>query len=209
MPRVRRKTPIVSLLVVGALGLGLAACQDGGASGADDTLPSPPTSSTTAAPPSYDVPAVIDAAYVARVMQALDHVYGNGVRHLAQVRTVDEEFLKHLVAIHNPRIYNLVQDLWVKTQAQGFAGLRADPGDPVTRVDKLLRADRECVLIEGDRNLSPLHTADDLTNHHRFVALAPLRADRNPGGLNPTPWAINFSGEAAADTPPEDVCVAQ
>ncbi|MDQ1439229.1 MAG: hypothetical protein QOK43_2858 [Acidimicrobiaceae bacterium] len=198
---------IVSLL---SLVLGGAGCdRRGGGDGRDrDTLPPPPkTTSTTA--PSFDVPAVIDAAYVGRVMQALDHVYGDGVRHLAVSRSVDEEFLKHLLAIHNPRIFQLAQDLWVKIQARGFEGLAATPADPVTRVDKLLRADRDCILIEGDRNLSPLHAQDDPTNHDRYVALSPLRPDRNPVALNQTPWAINFSGQRTDGSVPEDACVAQ
>lgn len=196
--------PIVSLCCA----LVFAACPDRGSRATDDTLPPPPTVTTTTVP-SYDVPAVIDVAYVERVMKALDHVYGDGVRHLARTRVVDEEFLSHLVAIHNPRILELVQDLWVKIQAKDFAGLAAEPGDPVTRIDKLLRTDRECILMEGDRNFTPLYTTDDPTNHHRFVALTPLRSDRNPGARNPTLWTINFSGTAVDGSLPEDACNAQ
>lgn len=196
--------PIVSLCCA----LVFAACPDRGSGATDDTLP-PPATVTTTTVPSYDVPAVIDVAYVERVMKALDHVYGEGVRHLARTRVVDEEFSKYMVAIHNPRIFGLVQDLWVKIQAKDFAGLAAEPGDPVTRIDKLLRADRECILIEGDRNFTPLHTADDPTNHQRFVALTPLQANRNPGSRNPTPWTINFYGEGTDGSLPDDACAPQ
>ena len=200
MPLVRFCVLIVSLALLAG------GCRHGRG---DDSLPPTPTVTTATTAPSFDVPAVIDAAYVGRVMAALDHVYGDGVRHLAQSRTVDEEFLKHLVAIYNPRIYGLAQDLWVKLQARGFAGLAAAPGDPTTRIDTLLRADRECVLIQGDRNLTPLHTTDDPTNHDRFVALTPERPDRNPDNLNPTPWTINFSGQQTDGSAPVDACVAQ
>jgi hypothetical protein len=197
---------IVSL--VGLVVLAAPGCRGDGGRGADDTLPPPPsTTSTTAL--SYDVPAVIDEAYVTRVMQALDHVYGDAVRLLATTRQVNEDFLRYLVAIHNPRIYGLVQDLWVKTQAQGFDGLAAAPADPRTRIDKLLRADRDCVLVEGDRDFTPLHRRDDPTNHSPFVALTPLRGERNPGNLNPTPWTINFYGDRPDGSLPEDACVAQ
>lgn len=192
---------IVSLLVAAA------ACQDGGAS-TEDTLP-PPVATPPTTAVSYDVPETIDVAYAQRVMLALDHVYGEAVRHLAQSRRVDEDFLRPLVAIHNPRIFQLVQDLWVKIQARDFAGLRAHPGDPVTRIDKLLRADRQCILIEGDRDFSGLHSADDPTNHDRYVALTPLAPDRNPSGINPTPWTINFSGQRPDRSLPSDVCIAQ
>jgi hypothetical protein len=162
------------------------------------------TTSTTAV--SYEVPAVIDEAYVARVMQALDHVYGDAVRHLSQTRVVDESFLKYLVAIHNPRIYGLAQDLWVKIQARQFVGLRSDPGDPVTRIDDLLRADRDCILIQGDQSLGALFSTDDPTNHHPYVALTPLSGGRNPDALNPTPWTVNFAGSGSNGSAPADAC---
>lgn len=181
----------------------LAGCDGEGRT--EDTLP-PEDTTTSTTVLSYEVPAFIDAAYVARVMQALDHVYGDAVRHLAKTRKVDEDFLKPLVAIHNPRIFGLEQDLWVKTRAQGFEGLGARPADPETRIDQLVRADAECVLIQGDRSFAPLFTDDDPTNHDRYVALSPLKPDRNPDRLNPTPWAINFSGQRPDGSAPSDVC---
>jgi hypothetical protein len=196
----------VWLLIVSLLGVAVAsgACNKRAA----DSLPPPVTTTSTTAV-SFEVPAVIDEVYVARVMKALDHVYGDAVRHLAETRVVDESFLKYLVAIYNPRIYGLAQDLWVKIQARQFAGLRSEPGDPVTRVDKLLRADRDCVLIQGDRDLTPLHTIDDPTNHDHFVALTPLPPTRNPERLNPTPWTINYSGQRSDGGAPADACDAQ
>lgn len=194
---------IVSLCLVVAWA---SAC-DGGAGGTEDTLP--PEESTTTTVASYAVPDVIDAAYVGRVMQALDHVYGDAVRHLAQTRRVDEEFLKPLVAIHNPRIFGLVQDLWVKTQAHNFPFLSAAPADPLTRMDRLIRADRDCVLLEGDRDVTPLFTQEDATNHDRYVALVPLRPERNPDRINPTPWVINFVGQQSDGSAPPDACVPQ
>jgi hypothetical protein len=207
MPGVRSKLPMVFLLAA------LVAVVAGGCFGraggrADDTLP-PPVATTTTTAVSYAVPAVIDQAYVAKVMAALDHVYGDAVRHLAQTRRIDDQFLKSLVAIHNPRIFQLAEDLWVRIQARGFAGLAATPGDPVTRIDKLLRADRQCILLQGDEDLTPLFERDDATNHHKFVALTPIRADRNPDAINKTPWTVNLSGQATDGTLPEDACTAQ
>lgn len=195
------------LLIVSLLAVTVGACRS---SRGDDSLPPPVTSSsTTSTTVSYAVPAVIDVAYVGRVMQALDHVYGDAVRHLAQSRSVDEQFLKYLVATHNPRIFGLAQDLWVKIQARDFAGLRDAPGDPVTRIDNLLRADRDCILIQGDRDFTPIYVGDDPNNHHRFVALTPLRADRNPDAMNPTPWTANFYGQRPDGSLPGDACDVQ
>jgi len=199
--------PIVSLLLAAVL---LAsACSDGRASDDDpDTLP-PPIEKPTSTTLSYAVPATIDVAYAQHVMRALDHVYGEAVRGLARSRVVDEEFLKPLVAIHNPRSFGLAQDGWVKLQARGFPGLRAAPLDPETRIERLLRADATCIVIEGDRSLAPLFEVDHPTNHHRFVALTPISADRNPSGFNVTPWTMNFDGQGPGGTLPEDACEPQ
>jgi hypothetical protein len=207
MPVVRSRVPIV-FLVAGLVVVAAGGCFGRTGGRTDDTLPPPvPTTTTTAV--SYAVPAVIDQAYVAKVMAALDHVYGEAVRHLAQTRRIDDQFLKYLVAIHNPRMFGVVEGIWAETQARGFAKLAMGPGDPQTRIDKLVRVDTGCIVIAGDRNFAPLHTEDDPTNHQPFVALTPLRADRNPDRLNPTPWTINFYGSRPDGSLPNDACDAQ
>jgi hypothetical protein len=195
---------IVSLL---SLVLGGAGCdRRGRGDGRDpDTLPPPPkTTSTTA--PSFDVPAVIDAAYVGRVMQALDHVYGDGVRHLAVSRSVDEEFLKHLLAIYTDRFFQLAQDAWVKESARGFPTLAQSPGDPLTRIQSIVRNDRDCVVAQVTHDFSALRTSPPAPTPQRYIALISKPSNRDPDGLNPTPWAMTYDGYPQSDTVPEDPC---
>jgi hypothetical protein len=62
---------------------------------------------------------------VEKVMDALDHVYGDAIRTLAKERTITEPFLERLAAIYTPSEFGLVQDIWVKDLAEGLKGLRA------------------------------------------------------------------------------------
>src|SRR3954449_5225669 len=98
---------VVAVLLFGACG--------GKAKSSDDTLPpEPKTTSTTAV--SYDVPATIDQAYVQKVMTALDHVYGDAVRDIAQERQVSPKFLLYLGALYTDHYFNLARDAWTKDQ---------------------------------------------------------------------------------------------
>jgi hypothetical protein len=163
-----------------------------------------PTTATTAV--SYAVPAQIDAAYVGRVMQALDHVYGDAIRIMARDRAVDEPFLKHLLALYTDRFFRLAQDAWVKESAMGLGTLAPQPGDPVTTVTHLLRAEPTCVVAEAVRDFGPIRTTPPEQPPHRYIALVPSAADRDPGHLNPTPWVMTYDGYTDDGSPPEDPC---
>src|SRR5438874_4645827 len=128
-----------------AIALLLAACHGGGHT--PDTLP-PTSSSTTPTTVDYSIPPVIDAPYVTKVMQALDHLYGDAARIMARNRSVNEEFTKHLAALYTDRFFRLARDAWTKDLAEGLPTLAPRPGDPRTTVDELLRADPNCVFAK-------------------------------------------------------------
>jgi hypothetical protein len=203
---VRSRLLIVSLLVC----LAAASCRGGGHGSAADTLP-PAVGSTTTTAVSYAVPPVIDQAYVAKVMAALDHVYGEAVRHLAQTRQIDAQFLKYLVAIYTPHQFDLAEESWAKDAANGFPGLLATPGDPVTLVQRVLQADRNCVLASVTRTFQPTRSQPVNITPQRYVGLIPAPPNRDLDDLNPTPWAMAFDGFIAdpAGAVPETPCDAR
>lgn len=182
----------------------LAVALLGGCSGGrdDDTLPPPATSSTSV---DYSVPAVIDVAYVEKVMAALDHVYGDAIRILAKERQISKEFLEHLAAIYTPDQFEFTQGIWVRDVSSGLSGLRRDPGDPKTHVQELMRAERACIVVRVDRDFSPINEPADKATPQEYVALVPAS---NEHPLNPTPWILSFDGFVA--TPegavPEQPC---
>ena len=192
---------MVSLCMAAVL---LAGC-DGNGGRTEGTLP-PEETTTSSTAVSYEVPAVIDAAYVSRVMAALDHVYGDAVRHLAKTRHADEEFLKYLVAIYTDRFFRLAQDAWVKDEARGFPRLASSPGDPVTTVQDLVRADPGCVVFAAGRDFAPTTSGPPDPTPQRYVGLVPIPPGRDAGRLNPTPWAMSYDGFTSTGSVPEDPC---
>jgi len=175
----------------------------GGCSGGrdEDGLPPRPTTSTTV---DYSVPAVIDVAYVEKVMAALDHVYGDAIRILAKERQITKPFLEHLVAIYTPSEFDLAQEVWVKDVASGLRGLRSDPGDPDTTVLELLRAERACVLIKVSRSFAAAREHPDVETPQRFIALVTRQRSAE---LNPTPWLISYDGFEPDGRVPSDPCI--
>lgn len=194
---------LLAWLLLSAVAL-LGACTGGGGGRDDDTLP-PRGSSTTSTSVDYSVPAVIDVAYVEKVMEALDHVYGDAIRILAREREITKEFLEHLAAIYTPSQFEFTQRLWVRDVAAGLEGLRANPGDPRTAVLELLRAERRCILARVDRDFSPANSAPDRPTPQEYVALVPVI---DHARHNPTPWTISFDGYIAspAGAPPAEPC---
>lgn len=189
---------LARLTLVAALLLG--AC-NGGDGDDDDTLP-PPVSTTV----DYSVPQVIDVAYVEKVMEALDHVYGDAIRILAREREITKDFLEHLAAIYTPSEFELTQEIWVRDVAAGLPGLRDDPGNPRTEIQRLLRAETECVVAAVARDFSPTRTTSDRSTPQRFIALVP-KTGTGARSMNLTPWLITFDGFKDDGSEPSQPCV--
>jgi hypothetical protein len=187
------------VLVVAALMVG--ACNGGADGRSDDTLP--PTSETTVTTaPDYTVPAVIDVAYVDKVMAALDHVYGDAIRTLARERKITQDFLDRLAAIYGNRFFRLAQDSWSRELVDGLSGLRPVPGDPRTTIATLTTATRDCIVAPVVRDFSQVRTAPAPTPQ-RFVGLIP-DVEKTP--LNPTGWVLAYDGWTTSGEAPGEPC---
>lgn len=198
MPAMR----VARLALVAALLLG--ACNGGRD---DDVLPPRPTSTDTTAV-DYSVPAVIDVAYVEKVMAALDRVYGDGIRTLAKERAITQEFLEHLVAIYGDRFYRLAQDAWTQELSTGASTLAARPGDPHTTITALRQVDRACVVAQVVRDFSATRSSTPAVTPTRYIGLVPLIDQRDTRGLNPTPWMLAYDGWTPNGDPPVEPCAA-
>ncbi len=62
--------------------------------------------------PSYDVPETVDQAYVQRVVTAYDKVLGDAIRVLKRDGEVNDEFLKHLLAIYTAPEFEVHELAW-------------------------------------------------------------------------------------------------
>ncbi len=194
------------------------ACSDGRGSQTGATVPSVDTSSTstTIAPTtttvveSYDVPDVIDQAYVQRVVSAYDKVLGDAIRVLKREGVITEEFLEFLVGVYSEPQFEFQQRLWLEAVANGDLAKRPDlPGDPKTAVVRLVRTDRTCVIAQIHRDFSatllPGVTQEE-SPEDDYIVLVPLETGRNPRRVNPTPWALSFDGFKLSNEPPLNSC---
>ena len=192
--------------VVVAVGLFLGAC-GGGSSHTNDTLPPDTSSTTTTTTVSYDVPATIDAAYVTKVMQALDHVYGDAIRALKKSGKPDADFQARMAAIYDQHYYELTLELWGKGVAAGLTDIADPPGDPKTTVTKLIQGDSQCVVAAVDRDYQPLHNVPSRSQTGHFIALVPAPASRRLA-FNPTPWMLRYDGFRSDGSVPPSPCAA-
>lgn len=216
-----RRTPVTvrRWVVVAVAGLTVA----GACSGGDDdgiTGPTIPTdtrvttttsTTTTVAPASYDVPEVIDQAYVQRVVSAYDKVLGDAIRDAMKKRRVDETFLKYLIGIYGPDEIEFQQNLWVEAANDGslFARSLDEPGDPKTAVLALVESRTNCVVVRAERDYAPTlrdgETAPE-SPQDDYIVLTPKPIGRDPLNVNLTPWVMAFDGFKKDNSVPSEAC---
>jgi hypothetical protein len=214
--------------VVGLVALCLVAGACSGGGGDDDgrtgptvppgdevsttTTTAPPGSTTTTSlpPEAYAVPDVIDQAYVQRVVSAYDKVLGDAIRAMVRDRGISDEFLKNLVAIYTQPQFEVQQRLWTSAVAEGDLDNRpAEPGDPVTVIRDIVRADQRCVIAGIDRDFRPTLRPDiEPTESEQpdYVVLVRKREAPDPNRVNPTPWIMSFDGFKTDGTVPVNSC---
>ncbi|HEV3402349.1 MAG TPA: hypothetical protein VG078_11060, partial [Acidimicrobiales bacterium] len=120
------------MAAVAALALLLGGC--GGGDG-DEALPPPPSIAepTTVPADPYAVPAVIDAAYVNRVLEGLDAAMSDVVRLVIRSRDLPPEAVERLEAIYaEPGVLRLRQNLIQQDLNKQLEGYRENPGNQKT-----------------------------------------------------------------------------
>ena len=188
-----------------AIALALVGC---GGGGDEDATPPPPIAEPSTLPPDpYAVPAVIDAAYVNRVLEGLDAVMGDVVRIMHRTRDVPPEVIDRLEALYldrenvNHRLIGLQNDL-----RQQFAGYRESPGNKKSTVDALLDVSPSCVFVRIKRDYSQVGTNAGAEPKTEWIGLKPADRTRDPSRYNPTPWMIALEGFQADGSQPPSPC---
>lgn len=201
-----RLSLVVACVLALAASLVAGACGGSGSSRTTDPKVSHGSSTTTSTTISYAVPATIDVAYVNKVMAALDHVYGDAIRHLAQTKTVDPRFFDYLGALYSPTELKFQQSSWSREQQQpGFGRLLDVPADPRTTVTRLIQVSSSCLFIAVDRDFGPIYKEPVQKLSNRYIALTPATT---PVALNPTGWKMNYDGNERDGSQPSGACVA-
>lgn len=218
-------TPVVRRTAISALAATLAlvasaACSSGGgergSAGANPTVATDPprtnpSIATVPAPTTttnpYAVPAVIDAAYVNRVLAGLDAGMGDVTRLVLRSRTIPREAYDRMRAIYgNDDWLQLAIDGFQQDMRRQFAGYRSDPGNKSTSVTEILTATPSCVFVRTVRDYSAIGMGSK-TADVQWIAMKPLQPARDPNGYNRTGWAFAYEGFQADRSMPPNPCV--
>jgi hypothetical protein len=188
--------------------LASAACSGGGAdkgsAGANPTLATEPPRTTTTNP--YAVPAVIDGAYVNRVLAGLDAITGDAVRLVVQTRSIPRDAYDRLRAVYaNDTWLQIDIDGLQSDMRKGFSTYRTPPGNQVTTVTQMITIRQECIFAKVNRDYSLVGINSSSTDT-QWVALTPLDPSRDTHGYNATRWALAYNGFTSARTQPPDPC---
>jgi hypothetical protein len=216
---VRRTAIRTALAVLAAVALlASAACSDGtadrGNAGANPTVATdPPGNPTIATAPlgttttnPYAVPALIDDAYINRVLAGLDSVMGDATRAVVRTKTFTSEAYDRLRAIYSDNsLLQLVVDAVEEEIGKSFSGYKPNPGNRLTTVTRVLTAQPDCIFVRVQRDYSAM-SPNPGSPDPQWVALRPLERTRDPRGYNRTSWALIYDGFSRDRTQPENPC---
>jgi hypothetical protein len=178
----------------------LVACDRGGDSGAD----SPTATVPTTPPDPYAVPAVIDEAYLNRVLAALDQAFGDVVRMVVSTKTLSPEAIQRLQALYVGDALNLQFQLFQADILNGLTGYKAAPGNVKTKATKLITVRPECVFAQVSRDYAEVSVKPDPRLGTQWVAIVPR--NNHPGEYNETPWLYIYDGFSKTFSRPADPC---
>jgi hypothetical protein len=194
----RRATAAVLALVLAAAAGG---CSDGDESPAatNQTL-FPPTPTTIGVD---EIPDEITVEYVQRVVDVLDRSMGEMFRVFRRDGDLSEEVRQRLHAVYAD---DYVDDQEAGLQFlvdSGFERVVEQPGDPATRVERLIHADRDCIFFQASSDQRAWFEQLPDRQDAIFVAIEP-RPD-GPSEANPTSWEITYE-MLRSEGEPGNVC---
>ena len=203
-----RRTAIRAALVTASL-LASAACSGGGAdkgsAGANPTVATDPPRTTTTNP--YAVPAVIDVAYVNRVLAGLDAAVGDVVRLVVSSKTIPPEAFDRLKALYaTADAMQLIIDGFQLDMRRGFTGYVAAPGNKRSSVTQIVSAQPTCIFVKAERDYRAVSPNALATPDIQWIGLKPLDSSRDPKGYNATAWAFFYEGFPRDRSEPADQC---
>ena len=184
------------------------ACSDGGAQVGvpSATVATAPATTTTTDP--YAVPAVIDAAYVDRVLQGLDKAYGETTRLIVSSRALVPIATGQLRALFGSN--SALQSEFTRFQLEErtqFDGYKGPPGDQKTTVEQVITGTPTCIFLRARRDYSAVYGIPG-PSHLTWIELRPLDLSRDPDRYNPTRWAFHYNGFPQPGSPdPPNPCI--
>jgi hypothetical protein len=186
-------------LVVAAL---LAGCSNGTVSAKGTATLAQATTTTD----PWAVPAVIDVAYLQRVMDRLDQSLGDALRELVAAKAVDTKVETIFQAIYGQPEFNRTNSDFAGIAQHDLDKYRSVPGNPLTTVGRILSSAGSCTFFTATRTLAPaLVSAPPEADTHAFLALR--RPNVPPDDLaNPTGQVLVLDALTRSGATPKDPC---
>jgi hypothetical protein len=203
---VARRTAIPAVLAALAL-IASAACSPSSADKAtsDPTIATEPAPTTTTNP--YAVPAVIDTAYVNRVLAGLDAQIGDVTRMVVRTGTIPPEAYDRLKAIYaDAGFLQIAIDGFQQDIREQFKGYKPNPGNKVTFATQLITSRRDCIFAQVQRDYSAIGSQPSPSLTVQWIGLTPLDPTRDPANFNLTSWALIYDGFPPSHTQPRNPC---
>jgi hypothetical protein len=204
---VARRTAIRAVAAAALLAASAGACSPSSAdrTSTGNTVATEAPQTTTTNP--YAVPAVIDAAYINRVLAGLDAVVGDVLRTVIRTNSVPRDAYDRLRALYaDPDFMQIKIDGYQRDIREGFRSYRSNPGNKVSTVSQILSARDTCIFVKVQRDyaavgLNPVPELDI-----QWVGIKPLDLSRDPSHYNPTTWAYIYDGFPPDRSQPSDPC---
>ena len=192
-------TALAALIV----GIALAACGGGSSgTGAQATVPSTTLGSAT----SYVMPSRITAAYVERVLSALESVQARAGGAIVESHSLSPAAVADLRAIFARDVLVDQVNLWVSQIPGGLGAYKVPVGPVRDRVTSLITAKPTCIFVSVVRDFSAV-TMKPPPRHTSYVELLPASLDTYAKPLNPTPWVFGEIGYPSSSQLPPNPCV--
>lgn len=174
-------------------------------SSASNTVATEPAPTTTTSPDA--VPAVIDEAYVNRVLAGLDAAVGDVVRLVVSARTIPPEAYDRLKALYSSADHlQLAVDGFQLDMRRGFAGYKATPGNKRTEVTEMITGSPRCIFARVSRDYSAVSLTASATVNVQWIGLRPLDRTLDPNHYNSTQWSIIYEGFPRDRSQPANPC---
>lgn len=162
-----------------------------------------PQATTTTNP--YAVPAVIDEAYVNRVLAGLEQAVGQVTRLIVGSRSLPPEVLDRLKVIYlDDGLLQFVLDIYQTDLLNGFEGVRPNPGNRVTTVIELLSVDQRCVFAKVRTDASAVSLKSGAI-YEQWIGIVPIDV-APPTSFNATTWGFIYEGADENHSAPSDPC---
>lgn len=196
------RTGVAALLLTASAGCSPSVADRAGPSA---TVGTEPPRTTTTNP--YAVPAVIDVAYVNRVLAGLDAAVGDVLRIVIRTNTLPQESYDRLKALYADPVFMQIKiDGYQRDIRESFKSYKTNPGNKTSTVSRLISAQPTCVFVQVKRDYTSVGISPIVDLDIQWVGLKLLDPARDPNRYNPTPWAYIYDGFPSDRSQPPDPC---